>query len=151
MGRPLRTHLDLLRSNIATRVHMSQDSQKMNYDRKSRSRSFPVEDSFFARQSNNDSPWIPDTVDAKLGELTYQYSLMMDIWFDNISIKFTLAIWKCLYHPRRRSLFLMKLLSFWRTPLGNRQLSTVKQSHCSADQVVYDILKIVIQLSFPSN
>ena len=79
MGRPLRTHLDLLRPNIAARVHMSQDSQKMNYDRKSRSRSFPVEDSFFARQSNNDSPWIPDTVDAKLGELTYQYSLMMDI------------------------------------------------------------------------
>ena len=71
MGRPLRTHLDLL-PNIATRVHMSQDSQKLNYDRKSRSRSFSVEDSVFARQSNNDSPWIPGTLAAKLGELTYQ-------------------------------------------------------------------------------
>ena len=29
MGRPLCTHLDLLRLNIATRVHMSQDSQKL--------------------------------------------------------------------------------------------------------------------------
>ena len=29
MGRPLCTHLDLLRPNIATRVHMSQDSQKL--------------------------------------------------------------------------------------------------------------------------
>ena len=51
---------------------MSQDSQKLNYDRKSRSRSFSVEDSVFARQSNNDSPWIPGTVAAKLGEVTYQ-------------------------------------------------------------------------------
>ena len=66
MGRPLRTHLDLLRPYIATRVHMSQDSQKLNYDRKSRSRSFSVEESVFARQSNNDSPWIPGTVAAKL-------------------------------------------------------------------------------------
>ena len=75
MGRPLRTHLDLLRPNIATRVHMSQASQKLNYDRKSRSRSFSVEDSVFARQSNNDSPWLPGTVAAKLGELTYQIQL----------------------------------------------------------------------------
>ena len=59
MGRPLHTHLDLLRPNIAIRVHMSQDSQKLNYDRKSRSRSFSAEDTVFARQSNNDSPWIP--------------------------------------------------------------------------------------------
>ena len=59
MGRPLHTHLDLLRPNIAISVHMSQDSQKLNYDRKSRSRSFSAEDSVFARQSNNDSPWIP--------------------------------------------------------------------------------------------
>ena len=51
---------------------MSQDSQKLNYDGKSRSRSFSVEDSVFARQSNNDSPWIPGTVAAKLGEVTYQ-------------------------------------------------------------------------------
>ena len=72
MGRPLHTHLDLLRPNIATRVHMSQDSQKLNYDRKSRLRSFSVEDSVFARQSNNNSPWIPGIVAAKLGELTYQ-------------------------------------------------------------------------------
>ena len=50
---------------------MSQDSQKLNYNRKSRLRSFSVEDSFFARQSN-DSPWIPGTVAAKLEELTYQ-------------------------------------------------------------------------------
>ena len=77
MGRPLRTHLDLLRPNIATRAHMSQNSQKLNYDIKSRSRSFSVEDSVFARQSNNDSPWIPGTVAAKLGELTYQ------VQFDN--------------------------------------------------------------------
>ena len=77
MGRLLRTHLDLLRPNIATRVHMSQDSKKHNYDRKSRSRSFSVEDSVFARQSNIDSPWIPGTVAAKLGELTYQ------VQFDN--------------------------------------------------------------------
>ena len=75
MGRPLRTHLDLLRPNIATRVHMSQDSQKLNYDRKPKSRSFSVEDSVFA--SNNDSPWIPGTVAVKLGELTYQ------VQFDN--------------------------------------------------------------------
>ncbi len=51
---------------------MSQDSQKLNYDRKSRSRNFSVEDLFFAPQSNNDSPWIPGSVAAKLGELTYQ-------------------------------------------------------------------------------
>ena len=72
MGRPLHTHLDLLRPNIATRIHMSQDSQKLNYDRKSRSKCFSVEDSVFARQSNNDSPWMPGSVAAKLGELTYQ-------------------------------------------------------------------------------
>ena len=72
MSRPLRTYLDLLRPNIATRVHMSQDSQKLNYDRKSRSRSFSVEDSVFARQSNSNSPRIPGTVAAKLGELIYQ-------------------------------------------------------------------------------
>ena len=77
MCRPLRTNLDLLRSNIANRVHMSQDSQKLNYDRKSRSRSFSVEDSVFARQSKNDSPWIPGIAAAKLGELTYQ------VQFDN--------------------------------------------------------------------
>ena len=120
MGRPLHTDLDLLRSNNATMVHISQDSQKLNYDRKSWSRSFSVEDSVFARPSNNDSSWIPGTMAVKLGELTYQ-SLMMAIWFDNISIKFALAIWKCLNHPPRRSLFLMKLLSLSVLKLRSRK------------------------------
>ena len=56
---------------------MSQDSQKLNYDRKSRSRSFSVEDSVFARQVNNDSPWTLATEAAKLGEISYQ------VQFDN--------------------------------------------------------------------
>ena len=75
MGRPLRTHLDLLRPNISTKVHSSQESQKRNYDRKSKMRSFSINHKVFVCQSSNDLPWIPGTVIEELGDLTYRVQL----------------------------------------------------------------------------
>ena len=75
MGRPLRTHLDLLRPNISTKVHSSQESQKRDYDRKSKMRSFSINHKVFVRQSSDDSPWIPGTVIEGLGDLTYRVQL----------------------------------------------------------------------------
>ena len=78
IGRPLRTHLDLLRpTSLPKCMHSSQESQKMDYDCKLKMRSFTTNDKAFVRQSSNDPPWIPGTVIEELGELTYQVQLDM--------------------------------------------------------------------------
>ena len=115
---------------------MSQDSQKLNYDRKSRSRSFPVEDSAFARQSNNDSPWIPGPVSAKLGELTYQVQFdgrMVRRYIDQIlprHLEMSVPSPEEIVIPNEAPFLLDNTTG---------QPTTVNQSQCSADQVVYSL------------
>ena len=43
-GRSLRSHLDLLRPDVATRVHLAQSRQKKQHDQRSRTRRVKLDD-----------------------------------------------------------------------------------------------------------
>ena len=75
MGRSLRTHLDLMKPAVNTRVCSSQFSQKVAHDRSSRQREFSPLDKVYVRESGKDSPWIPGIVESKQGGLTYEVRL----------------------------------------------------------------------------
>ena len=75
MGRSLRTHLDLMKPAVSTRVCSSQFSQKVAHDRSSRQRGFSPLDKVYVRESGKDSPWIPGIVESKQGGLTYEVRL----------------------------------------------------------------------------
>ncbi len=77
MGRSLRTHLDLMKPAVDTRVRTSQWSQKIAHDRRSRQREFMPQDKVYVRESGKDSPWIPGTIESRQG-LTYQVRLSDD-------------------------------------------------------------------------
>ena len=65
----------------------------MDYDCKSKMRSFTTNNKVFVRQSGNDSPWIPGTVIGELGDLTYQVQLDMgrivQRHIDQINVRFS--------------------------------------------------------------
>ena len=71
MGRPLRTHLELLKPDLAGKVQCSQTSQKMARDGRSKQRVFSPSETVYIRKSDKESPWIPGIVESKLGDHTY--------------------------------------------------------------------------------
>ena len=81
MGRPLRTHLELLKPDLAGKVRCSQTSQKMARDGRSKQkmardgrskqRVFSPSETVYIRKSDKESQWIPGIVESKLGDYTY--------------------------------------------------------------------------------
>ena len=58
----LRTHVDILKPNVAARVATAQTQQKNGHDRHSRTWSFSVADTVYARNYNGNGNWIPGTI-----------------------------------------------------------------------------------------
>ena len=66
MGRPLRTHLDLLKPDITARVQRSQDAQKQCHDRRGiKNRSLAEGDSVFIQNFGTGPKWIAGTVTSR--------------------------------------------------------------------------------------
>ena len=61
-GRSLRSHLDLLRPDVATRVHLAQSRQKKQHDQHSRTRGVKLGESVSVRNYYQGSKWVPGTI-----------------------------------------------------------------------------------------
>lgn len=76
MGRTLRTHLDLIKPDIAAKVKRAQDVQKQNHDRRSKPlRSFAEDDPVFVRNFGDGEKWLPGTVELCQGPVNYRIKL----------------------------------------------------------------------------
>ena len=76
MGRPLRTHLDLLKPDIKARVETAQEAQKRYHDKRgAKNRSFSEGDQVFVQNFGAGPKWIAGTVTSRQGPLTYKIEL----------------------------------------------------------------------------
>lgn len=75
MGRHIRTHLDLLKPDIAGHVRASQARQKAGHDRRSKQRTFAPDDLVFIRNFSGGPTWLPGTVLATRGPLSFEVRL----------------------------------------------------------------------------
>ena len=64
-SRRLRSHLDLLRPDLSSKVHQKQNSQKHVQDHHAQECSFTVDDKVFAKNYGNGSPWLPGVILSK--------------------------------------------------------------------------------------
>lgn len=62
MGRRLRTYLDKLRPDLATKVYNRQQSQKRSHHGQNKEGTFSVNDSEFVRNYHQGSDWLPGKV-----------------------------------------------------------------------------------------
>ena len=69
-GRSLRSHLDLLRPDVSTRVHLAQSRQKKQYDQHSRTRGVKLGDAVSVRNYSRGSKWVPATIIQETGPLS---------------------------------------------------------------------------------
>ena len=75
MGRHIHTHLDLLKPDIAGRIRASQARQKTGHDRRSKQRTFAPDDLVFVRNFSGGPTWLPGTVIATHGPLSFEVRL----------------------------------------------------------------------------
>ena len=75
MGRQPRSHLDLMRPQVSSRVHANQFRQKMAHDQRTRNRSFELGDTVFIKNFADGPTWLPGVVTALHGLLTYDVKL----------------------------------------------------------------------------
>ena len=61
-GRSLRSHLDLLRPDVATRVRLAQCRQKKQHDQHSRTLRVKLGDAVSVRNCSRGSKWVPGTI-----------------------------------------------------------------------------------------
>ena len=71
MGRPLRTHIDLVKPSIASRVHAKQSDQKRNHDKRAKQRTFEVNDLVFVRNFSSGPTWLPGTITECKGAVSF--------------------------------------------------------------------------------
>ena len=74
-GRSLRSHLDLLRPDVATRVHLAQSRQKKQHDQHSRTRAVKLGDAVSVRNYSRRSKWVPGTIIRGTGPLSARVEL----------------------------------------------------------------------------
>ena len=74
-GRSLRSHLDLLRLDVAAKVHAAQSRQKIQYDQYSRMRQVEVGDSVSVQNYSRGPKWIPGTIVQETGPLSVRVEL----------------------------------------------------------------------------
>ena len=75
MGRQPRSHLDLMRPQVSSRVHANQFRQKMAHDQRTRNRSFELGDTVFIKNFADGPTWLPGVVAVLHGLLTYDVKL----------------------------------------------------------------------------
>ena len=81
LQRELRTRFDLLRPHPGAQVSMKQSRQKQDHDRHAKQRTFAVGDLVFARNFHAGPNWIPATVVARQGPLSYLLEISEgEIW-----------------------------------------------------------------------
>ena len=68
-GPSLRSHLDLLRADVTTRVRLAQSRQKKQRDRHSRMRIVKLGDAVSVRNYSRGSKWVPGTIIQENGPL----------------------------------------------------------------------------------
>ena len=71
LKRELRTRFDLLRPDLESEVARKQAQQKDHHDRRSASRKFSVGDLVMAKNFRAGPDWVPATIVARLGPLSY--------------------------------------------------------------------------------
>ena len=74
-GRRLRSHLDLLRPQLRSRVQRNQERQKDTHDRGTRFRTFQPDDMVYIRNFGQGEKWLPATVVNIQGPLSYVVKL----------------------------------------------------------------------------
>ena len=76
MGRPLRTHLDLVKPDVSGRVISQQQTQKSNYDKGTPYRSFSPGEPVYARNFSHRGPqWFPGHILERDSSVTYLVEL----------------------------------------------------------------------------
>jgi hypothetical protein len=74
-GSSLRTHMDLLKPSVESRVAMAQTQQKSRHDKHSRPRSFSIGDTVYARNYDGNGKWIPGTIVEVTGPVSVKVEL----------------------------------------------------------------------------
>ncbi|PFX22763.1 Uncharacterized protein K02A2.6 [Stylophora pistillata] len=74
-GQSLRSHLDLLRPDVAAKVHAAQSRQKIQHDQLSWMRRVEVGDSVGVRKYSRGPKWIPGTIIQETGPLSARIEL----------------------------------------------------------------------------
>ena len=74
-GCSLRSHLDLLRPDVATLVHLAQSIQKKQHDHHSRTRGVKLGDAVSVRNYSRGSKWVPGTILQETGPLSARVEL----------------------------------------------------------------------------
>ena len=74
-GRSLRSHFDLPRPDVATRVHLAQSRQKKQHDQHSRTRGVKLGDAVSVRKYSWGSKWVPGTIIQETGPLSTRVEL----------------------------------------------------------------------------
>ena len=75
MGRPLKTHLDFLRPDLASKVREVQGRQKVTHDRRSHFRLFQTGDQVFIRNFVAGPKWLASTILKAQGPLSYEMEM----------------------------------------------------------------------------
>ena len=75
MNRQIRTRLDLVRPEVSTRVQRKQSYDKYRHDLHAKERVFVIGDEVYLTQYGAGSSWIPGTVVAKIGPVSYAVEL----------------------------------------------------------------------------
>ena len=75
MGRRLRSPLDLVKPDLEKRVSTKQDQQKSQHDRHARQRMIQVGDAVFAKNLRPGPTWLPATVTAQTGPISFKVEL----------------------------------------------------------------------------
>ena len=71
MQRKIRSRLDLPRPDLEHKVHLKQQEQKHNHDKRAKERNFQAGDLVYARNYARGKTWLPGQVMAKQGPLSY--------------------------------------------------------------------------------
>ena len=74
-GRSLRTHVDLLKPNVATTIATAQMQQKSQHDQHSKPRPFSVGDTVYARNYSGNGKWIPGRIVEVTGPVSVKVEL----------------------------------------------------------------------------
>jgi hypothetical protein len=76
MKRQIRSRLDLARPDLEHRVQNKQQDQKSNHDKRTKLREFQTGATVYARNFARGPKWLPGTVVAELGPLSYRIELV---------------------------------------------------------------------------
>ena len=74
-GRQLRTRLDLVKPNVEQRVEEKQAKQKERHDKRAKPHAFQVDNKVFVKNTLGNRRWIPVTVTAVTGLVSYHVKL----------------------------------------------------------------------------